>query len=203
MTKPEIAKAILERRNRMTHVILPGEINAAIGPDGVLEALSLRWLVPDLDTGFLCASNDLGVIEEMRKLAEMKPEQYSEPPLPILDSRDMTMTHALRQHALNEIAAPMTGGSSPGISAISQPTAPQPPQRPTGQSNNVLPIGSAATVARNGIRSVGVIQKILPDGRYKMGFTGQQQRPPGDDVYGQDEMSVVPENPQRSPVTAP
>ena len=199
-TKPEIAKAILERRNRMTHVIMPGDINAAIGPDGVSVALSERWLVPDTDTGFLCATNDLSKIEEMRKLAEMKPEDYKLPPIQVLESHDSTILHTKRQHRLNEIAAPMTGGGSPGLSAISQPQA---PAQPTGQPGAQLGVGTPVTVARGGHPSSGVIEKLMPDGRYKLAFADQGQKPPGDDVFSKEEMTVVPTSPQRSPVTAP
>jgi hypothetical protein len=122
-TKPEIAKAILERRNRMTHVIMPGEINAEIGPDGVREALDQRWLVPDTDSGFLCATNDLGKIEEMRALANMKPEEYKVEPILVPESHDATLLHTKRQRRINEIAAPMTGGQSPGLTAVAQPNA--------------------------------------------------------------------------------
>lgn len=204
-TKPEIAKAILERRNRMTHVIMPGDINAAIGPDGVSVALAERWLVPDTDTGFLCATNDLSKIEEMRKLAEMKPEEYKLPPIQVLESHDSTILHTKRQHRLNEIAAPMTGGASPGLSTLSQPQPPPPQaaQPPTGQPNDSLAVGSPVTVARGGRPSSGVIEKLLPDGRYQLAFADPAQKPPGDNVFSKDEMTVVPSSPQRSPVTAP
>jgi hypothetical protein len=208
-TKPEIAKAILERRNRMTHVIMPGEINGAIGPDGVAEALEARWLVPDVDTGFLCATNDLGKIEEMRRLAEMKPEQYQQPPMPVCESHDMTIQHTHRPHSINEIAAPMTGGSSPGLTTLNapQPAQAMAPQRPTpatGSSEQSPTIGNSVMVARNGVSSMGVIEKILPDGRYQLGFAaGQQKAPPGDGIFSKEEMSTIDPNTQRSPVTAP
>src|SRR5689334_202852 len=105
-TKPEIAKAILERRNRMTHVIMPGDINAAIGADGVSEALKNRWLVPDTDSGYLCATNDLKLVEEMRKLAEIPPDQYKPEAIPVRESHDLAVRHSKR---LTEVTAPGTG----------------------------------------------------------------------------------------------
>ncbi len=122
-TQPEIAKAILERRNRMTHVILPGDMNAAIGPDGLREALQQRWLVPDMDEGYLCVTNDLGKLAEMRKLADMKPEQYKQEVIPVAESHDMALLHTRRAHPINEISAPMTGQPSPGLTSVSQPTS--------------------------------------------------------------------------------
>lgn len=205
-TKPEIAKAILERRNRMTHVILPGEINAAIGPDGVREALSERWLVADMDSGFLCATNDLGKIEEMRKLADMKPEEYKPEAIPVAESHDAAMLHTRRQHMINEIAAPATGGQSPGLTAVGQPqpppqmqaaapaTTPQPaapaaPAAPQGQGG--FAVGTPVTVSRGGASATGMIEKLMPDGRYKLGFGADQKAIPGDGVFSKEEMSAM------------
>jgi hypothetical protein len=199
-TKPEIAKAILERRNRMTHVIIPGEIRAEIGPDGVSEALASRWLVPDTETGYLCATNDLRLVAEMRKLAEEKPDDYKPQPIPVPESHDAVLLHTKRR-SINEIAAPMTGGDSPGLGSIGEPQQPQRPQQPTGQGSAGPTVGTKVTVARNGVTGTGVIEKLMPDGRYKVGFS-QQPKPPGDDVFGKNEFTVVPNAPQ-SPATAP
>lgn len=151
----------------------------------------------------LCATNDLGKIEEMRKLAAMKPEEYKLPPIQVLESHDATILHTKRQHPIHEIAAPMTGGASPGLSTLGQPQPPAAPQQPTRQPNDTLPVGASVTVARGGRPSSGVIEKLLPDGRYQLAFADQAQKPPGDNVFSKEEMTVVPGNPQRSPVTAP
>jgi len=204
-TTPEIAKAILERRNRMTHIILPGEITAEIGPDGVSEALQRRWLVPDTDDGYLCASNDLAVLEEMRKVADAKPEQYQSQPIPVAESHDLLKLHSRRSHALNEVAAPGTGQPSPGLTATaqpaSQPAAPPvapaapPAPKPPGQADMPI-VGSQVTVARQGIRANGVIEKLMPDGRYQIGFAANAaQRPQGDNVYSKEEISLLPSTP--------
>lgn len=199
-TKPEIAKAILERRNRMTHVILPGEITAEIGPDGVAEALKQRWLVPDVEEGYLCVSRDLGVIAEMRKLAEMKPEQYAPEALPVAESHDLAIGHTKRR--LNEVAAPMTGAPSPGLASTGQPQAPQAPQPPQGVPGSDMPVGTKVTVARQGRSSSGVIEKLLPDGRFQVGFP-EGERPTGDPIFSKEEVSVMPTTPNRPPGTNP
>lgn len=194
-TKPEIAKAILERRNRMTHVILPGEITAEIGPDGVSEALKERWLVPDADSGYLCATNDLAKVEEMRKLADMKPEQYQPEAISVTESHDSVLMHT-RRRSITEIAAPATGKPDPAA-APAAPAAPAPTVSQAAPAQGQPGIGSAVTVARNGVSATGMIEKLLPDGRYKVGFAaGQQQRPPGDDIYSKDEVTVVPGAPK-------
>lgn len=214
--KPEIAKAILERRNRMTHVIMPGDINAEIGPDGVSEALKERWLVPDTDSGFLCATNDLGKIDEMRKLASMKPEEYAPEALVVAESHDMSILHTRRLH---EISAPGTGAPSPGLSAVAQPQAPAaqpaaPPPTPAapaaapmapgapGAAGAGYQIGMPVSVSRGGVNATGMVEKLLPDGRYKLGFGAGQTSIPGDGVFGKDEMSAIPNSPQRPPAPA-
>jgi hypothetical protein len=204
-TKPEIAKAILERRNRMTHVIMPGEINAEIGPEGVQEALNERWLVPDMESGFLCATNDLGKIEEMRKLASMKPEEYAPEPIPVRESHDASLTHTLRRNVIQEIAAPGTGGQSPGLTAVAQPQSapmmqpatpaatPQPsaPAAPAAPAQGGFAVGTPVTVSRGGASASGMIEKLMPDGRYKLGFGADQKPIPGDGVFSKEEMSAM------------
>ena len=197
-TQPEIAKAILERRNRLTHVIMPGEITAQIGPDGVAEALKQRWLVPDADSGFLCASNELAVVEAMRKIAEMKPEAYTPEAIPVSEGHDFSLLHTKRR-SIVEIAAPMTGGASPGLSTVGQP--PQPPQPPQSGQSGGYAVGTPVTVARQGKSSQGVIEKMMPDGRFQIGFGADQQRPQGDNVFSKEEVSVTPTGPQRVPGT--
>lgn len=201
-TKPEIAKAILERRNRMTHVIMPGEINAEIGPDGVREALNERWLVADMESGFLCATNDLGKIEEMRKLASMKPEEYAPEAIPVRESHDASLLHT-RRRTINEIAAPATGGQSPGLTSVAQPQSP-PPMQPAAPATAPQPaapaappaqggfaVGTPVTVSRGGASASGMIEKLMPDGRYKLGFGPDQKPIPGDGVFSKDEMSAM------------
>jgi hypothetical protein len=202
-TKPEIAKALLERRNRMTHVILPGEITAEIGPDGVAEALKERWLVPDLDEGFLCVSKDLGVIDEMRRLAEMKPEEYKVEAIPVAESHGLSLLHTKRGHQLHEIAAPMTGAPSPGLASTGQPApaAAVGSVPPMGAQQSPYVVGSPVTVARQGKSSNGVIEKLLPDGRFQVGFAdGQPQQ--GNNVFSKEEVNLVPTSPQRPPGAA-
>src|SRR6516162_5912973 len=158
-TTPEIAKAIIERRNRMTHVIMPGEITAEIGPDGVAEALQRRWLVPDIDDGYLCATNDLKAVEEMRQTAQMKPEEFQGQVIPVAESHDLLQLHARRSHALYEVAPPMTGATAPGLSIVAQPvTQPKPPP---GVPDTTMRVGPQVFVGRGGKPAVGVIEKEI------------------------------------------
>lgn len=214
MTKNEIAKVILERRARMTHVIVPGEINAVLGPDGVAEALQSRWLVPDTDSGYLCVTNDPSKVDEMMKLVDTKPEDaLKAAPILVTDSHNLSLLHTNRRHAIHEVAAPGTGAPAPGLSTISQPQpppqqmaapAPQAAAAPApAPQGGQMGVGMPVTVARQGITANGVIEKLMPDGRYSVGYPADvKQRPPGDNVFSKDEMTLVPSNPQRAPVAA-
>jgi hypothetical protein len=195
MTPPEIAKSLLDRRNRMNPIVLPGEIRSAIGVEGVAEALKRRWLLPDLeDSGFLRVTNDLGVIESMRQLAQVKPEQYTPEALPVAESHDLAVLHTRRRHVLSEVAAPATGKPAPGLISIAMPNP------ASGQPPEPYAVGVPVTVARQGVKANGVIEKRMPDGRFQVGFAPDQQKPQGDSVYSQEELGLVPQNPQRTPV---
>lgn len=194
-TKPEIAKSLLERRNRMSHVILPGEITKEIGPDGVAEALKSRWLVPDTDDGYLCVTHDLGLIGEMRKLAEMKPEQYAPDAIPVAESHGLAMLHT-RRHSIKEVAAPMTGQPAPTLQPMAQPQAQAQPPQP-----GALAVGSQVMMARNGKSTTGVIEKDLGGERFQVGVPDGQPRPAGDNIYSKNELSLMPNTPNRPPGT--
>lgn len=206
MTKNEIAKVILERRARMTHVVLPGEINAAIGADGVSEALRDRWLVPDTDSGYLMVTSEPAKVQEMIDLAGTKPEDALKPaPIVVTDSHAISLAHTKRRDVIQEVAAPMTGQPSPGLSSIAEPQPPMNPAQPAAQTTGAsgLNVGSAVTVARQGVAANGVIEKLLPDGRYSIGYGADvKNKPPGDNVFSKDEMTLVPSNPQQAAAPA-
>lgn len=211
--KAKWAKAILERRNRMTHVIIPGEINAVIGSDGVAEALKERWLVPDTDSGFLCATNDLAKVEEMRKLAEMPPDQYKPEPICVSGSHDVSLQHTRRERRIHEVAAPATGAPAPGLSSIAQPNPPPPPPNsapppaapppaPIAGAPQGYSVGTPVTVARQGVTAQGMIEKLMPDGRYSIGYPATvTNRPPGDNIFSREEMTVAQNDPSKGPPT--
>lgn len=59
------ARKLYERRYRTSPVLTTGELLNAIGSDGIQEALQNRWLVPDVDTGFLTLNTDGGKLTEL------------------------------------------------------------------------------------------------------------------------------------------
>lgn len=199
---PEIAKALLERRNRLSHVILPGEIRGAIGGDGLAEALAQRWLVPDTDNGCLCVTNDLKVIAEMRIMSDMSPDAFKPQELPVAHSHDMSVAHSKRLH---EIAAPGTGKPAPGLSSVGQPAqAPAAPAQPVPAARGGVPapnaaapnVGDPVVVAENGRQFTGTIQSVGPDGRFTLSFGNERPANPSK-AYAKEEMRVI------APGTAP
>lgn len=67
----EIAKKILHlRETKMTGFIMAGVLREELGFDGYGEALRRRWIEADMEqSGMVTISNNLGVIEDIRKLA--------------------------------------------------------------------------------------------------------------------------------------
>lgn len=195
-TLPEIAKAILERRNRMTHVVLKGEIQASIGADGLGEALKHRWLVPDYDGGNLCVTNDLHALNEMQTISEMSPEQFKGQPLPVAESHGAVIAHANRR-AINEIAPPATGKPSPGLSTVQPPSA----AVPAGARTNLGPgVGDPVAVAENGRQFTGTIKAVGQDGRYTVSFGNERPVNPNK-TYTKEELRAM--TPGAAPGTMP
>ncbi len=66
----EIAQFVMERRNRMSTVIMQGELMAEIGSEGLREALERRWVVANHESGYLQVTNDMAKVQEIREFAE-------------------------------------------------------------------------------------------------------------------------------------
>jgi hypothetical protein len=130
-----IAKTLLDRCNSMSPIVMQGEMLNALGSDGLQEALNLRWLVPDNDTGYLYVSQDMSKVIEMREAVENAPKEEKEGEKEDKDeedkkkewtkpwerpneSRTYSMQHSHRP--LNELLSPGTGHDP----ARSTPTAP-------------------------------------------------------------------------------
>lgn len=165
MNRNEIARAILERRNRMNPVIMTGEMTATLGYEGMTEALQRRWLVPNTETGHLQVSTDLRVVEEMRALAEHDPEgdeedkkkpkhepgcecgecmdtykKYSyglhKPMKEVGESHDLVMSHSSRTRGqLTELMAPGTGHDNSAPFRPPQPATPMQSTAPAPAPN--------------------------------------------------------------------
>jgi hypothetical protein len=204
-TLKEIATIILERRQRMNPTVMQGEMNQVLGEDGLGEAISRRWLVPNYESGYLQVSPSGSIVEEMQAIAAM-PEPTAAPDT-LIESRNVCSQHAFR-HApslseasvLSEIGAPGTGRPSPGFvqaAAPATPTAPAAmpaaPAAPAagGAAGGAAPgsaVGEDVSVVQDGRTFQGKIASVN-NGRYRLSFGGPQR--PADREYQQNEISRI------------
>jgi hypothetical protein len=65
-----VARAILERRKRLSTIIQSGALQAELGVDGFTEALQRRWVVPDYsESGALQVTDAAALIQELEATA--------------------------------------------------------------------------------------------------------------------------------------
>ena len=55
--------------------------------------------------------------------------------------------------------------------------------------------GVPVTFSRGGVGGIGVIEKLMPDGRCQVGAAPGQPKPSGDNIYSQEELGIVPSKP--------
>ncbi len=183
-TLKEIAKIILERRARMNPTVMQGEMLTVLGEEELCEALAKRWLIPDYDSGYLTVTNQDSAVMEMQEAAAL-PDAAPAPDT-LKESRSVSMGHASRT-IISEIAAPGTGGPSPGFSA------PPPPATPTSSAPpnpNSASIGDDVTIVDNNKSYQAKVQKQQPNGKYRLSFGNEK---PGmvDRDYSADELKVM------------
>lgn len=189
MEKQEIAKVLLDRRS-LNPVVMQGELSAKLGSDGMAEALRLRWVQPDYDTGHLQITNHQSTVNELRKLAQ---ESADSGPgrIPATGSHDAAVSHSNRR--LNEIAAPATGKPAPSMTAEQPPaqatsTPPAPPV-PGAPKDGQPSIGDNVMVAEDGKTYQGKVQSLKPNGSYVVSFGNEKPVRPRD--YKQDEVRLM------------
>ena len=187
-----VARKLHERRFRPSPTMTTGELINLIGSDGMQEAMNKRWLVPDMDSGFLmlnlnggklaelesacvcaCGKTDCGCVE---KLAE-----------------SMTTMPMREAFAAFGVARPggVTGGSAPAMPAPMLPR-PQTPTSHVDKPAKAPNVGDPAVVEQDGQTYTGEISGFEPDGRVRLRWKGS--RPAQDRPYGPNEF-LVPDNP--------
>ena len=178
MNTQEIAQNLLQRRNAMNPVIMPGEMLGSIGADAVQEALQRRWLVPNQDTGLLQVSAEMSKVNEMRAIAgEQKPDAA-----PTLESheRNLAIGHASRHpNYLHELLSPATGHDPNAAmpvapAAAPAPTAPAPARPPTSPVGQRPAAGDMVTVSEDGKVYTGKVDSTQ-GGRYRVTFGGTEK----------------------------
>jgi hypothetical protein len=186
MTPNEIAQAILNRPNPGTCYINQAEMQSTLGSDGMAEALRIGWLTPDMDSGFLTVSSDMGRVEQMQALAhpqESAPSQV----------HNLMEAHQKRLR-LVELNAPMTGRPL-GNAQQTAPAAPPPGQMVTSQrpgegkpTDKQPQIGDSVMVAQEDETYQAKVQ-ALANGKYKLTFG--PKKPPQERDYEASELRLV------------
>ncbi len=186
MTPNEIAQAILNRPNPGTCYVNQAEMQSTLGSDGMAEALRIGWLTPDMDSGFLTVSSDMGRVEQMQALAhpqESAPSQV----------HNLLEAHQKRLR-LVELNAPMTGRPL-GSTHQTAPAAPPPGQMVTSQrpgegkpTDKQPQIGDSVMVAQEDETYQAKVQ-ALANGKYKLTFG--PKRPPQERDYEASELRLV------------
>ena len=193
MKTQEIAQTLLQRRNSMSPVVMPGEMLATIGSDAMQEALQRRWLVPSTETGFLQVSADMNKVTEMRDIAEKCPtcgmkECKCEHKEAQTESHNLSVGHASRHpNFLHELLSPATGHDPEAVpppQAAATPTAPPPP----GAALKKPTIGDSVVVGEDGKVYTGTVGSVQ-GGRYKVSFGPEKPRTMRD--YAENEVKLV------------
>lgn len=70
MNEAEIAHKILNRRNELSPIVMIGEMQQALGPEGYALALARGWIEPNYDSGQLTISSRDAALVEMGELAK-------------------------------------------------------------------------------------------------------------------------------------
>lgn len=152
---------------------MQGEMLGILGEEGMSEAINRRWLVPSYDTGYLQVTGDLGVVEQMKEIAQMPDAVIQDS---VLESSRFVIQHARRSlteaHVISEIAAPATGAPAPTM-RVSTPAA-SPAAAPNPADDALSDVGDDVAVVENGKTFQGKIQSKGPTGRYKISFGAER-----------------------------
>lgn len=161
MTTQAIAKLLHDNRQRSVYLSLPPDLRAALGPDGLREALRLRWIVGDESGSFLRVNSRADALQEMARLAEF---------------------------AAPGSGQPDPQASSQGVQP--DPKAPRltPKTNPTGSSSDYT-VGEDVVIAQEGKTFQAKVSARNQDGTYSLTFGGL--RPASNRNYRREEISRI------------
>jgi hypothetical protein len=218
----EIAsKLLVLRESSSTGYLMAGSLREHLGFDGYKEAMRRRWiLADDQQSGMVTITNNLGVINEMRGMAEtFKKEKKCEKcegeckcspedKEPANESASYAISHASRRLPVGEMVtyglgrqpdsntapAPATSSSGGGSSAPApSPTAPAAaPSAAAPEASRTAPvaIGSAVRIVQDGRQYTGRISQVKPDGKYAISFDAAS-KPSQERDYDKTEVSPL------------
>lgn len=178
---------------------------AEIGSEGMEEALNRRWIRPDLDSGLLHVTNDLAVVEEIRRAADTVP--VDPPRQDESNGHGLAHAHALRNDHTEFVNGAVhfagqkvdetlgLGGGAAGPASAAAPLAPPPPPKPAipaSPTSSASPkpqgIGDEVAVVENGQTYTGRIASMR-DGKFEVSFGDKQ--PARQRSYSAEEVRLI------------
>ena len=195
MSPNKLASELL-KYSSTTSLMLPGLLTAAIGNEGVQEALNRNWVRPDTETGFLCLTDHQGHINDMRELAAT--EEVPVPaPGPAVESAShrYVMSHANRLHEAFGLGP--TDGSSgafgtgqPAAGNVTAPVNQTPTSASPAKPGQDYMVGEDVMVADEGKSYQAKVKSANPDGTYSLSF-GPNRPPTQDRMFRKEEMQKI------------
>ena len=186
------ARKLHERRFRANTMVTTGELVNLIGSEGIQEALQNRWIVPDMDTGFLSLNTNGGKMQELENACVCPSCQgLSCECKPVFESISESMpSHMRESFAGPGLTSPSKTSSASPMSGPS-PSFPRPqPASPTTPVENSTPqIGDSVVIADQGKDYTGRVASVGQDGRYKLSFGAT--KPGMDRDYNPNELRKV------------
>lgn len=182
-----VARKLHERRHRASPVMTTGELLNMIGSDGLQEALNNRWLVADMDSGFLMLNTGGGKLKELEEACRCHCGKLdcacaASVEAPLVST--MPMREAFAGFGLPRPSGGVSGAAAP--EAIPRPL----PATPTSAAEKTVPqIGDDAMVTDEGKTFTGKVAAVGHDGRYRLSFGSE--KPSMNRDYGSNELRLL------------
>jgi len=188
-----VARKLHERRFRSSPVVTTGELINLIGSEGLQEALLNRWVVPDMETGFLTLNANGGKMQELESACRCACGKMDCACAPVVESAQvytMPMRENFAGPGLSSPSAPAAAGSPTGGASTMMPR-PQTPTgpAPAGPAPKQPRVGDPAVVEQDGRTYQGEISNVEADGRVRLRWSGA--KPSGDRAYGPNEFLIA------------
>lgn len=187
------ARKLHERRFRPNPVMTTGELLALIGDDGLREALNSRFLVPDMDSGFLTLNLHGSKLAELESACRCgacgKTDCGCSPVAETGQVSTMPMREAFAAFGVSRPGNPTDSTQPTPMLRTPDPT----PTQQVPSNPKQYRVGDPAAVQQDNVTYKGEISSFEPDGRIRMRWSGQ--RPPNERSYGPGEFLVTDEKP--------
>ena len=198
-----VARKLHERRYRPSPTLTTGELLNLIGSDGMQEALEQRWVVPDMDSGFLMINTSGGKLLELENACRCACGKTDCTCAETKQAAQTTMMPTAMREAFAGLGLPRPGTPTSGTAAAAAPPAPaapaapatvimpRPPATPTTPAQPPVKqtrVGDQAAVIKDNVTYRAKVSGVEDDGRLRLNFEGP--RPDEDRAYSPNEVAV-------------